>query len=117
MSDILIKIIQEAIVSKEAELDVLRRELKERESTLGKKKTKRTRKETGLQKDGVPFLIREVLRESPKPLGSADISERLKKKGKELDSRFVMASIHRYVSTGRIFEQTSEGLYTLKKGE
>ena len=47
MSETLIKLIKEGIATKEAELEELRRELREQEAAGGKKKNKRSRKESG----------------------------------------------------------------------
>lgn len=120
MSEVLIKALTELIATKEAELDELKRALRDWESKNGDANTKKTRrrfrKETGPTEGSIPFLIKECLKEVGKPLGAADLSERLKKKEKNVASNAIAAALSRYIAKGRVFEQTSDGLYALKKG-
>ncbi len=115
MSDALIKLLREGIATKQAELDELRQKLRELESVNSGGRRKRGRKETGPKEGSIPYLIAECLKDAAKPLAAADISERLAKKGKPVESRFVAAAISRYIKANRIFSQTSDGLYTLRK--
>jgi hypothetical protein len=115
MSEALIKLLREGIAAKEAELQELRQNLREQEAASGKKPRRRSRKESGPTEGSIPYMIKECLKEAGKPLGAADISDRLKKKGKEVESRFVSAAISRYVKNERVFLQTPDGLYTLRK--
>jgi hypothetical protein len=114
MSDVLKRVLQEAISVRERELEELRRQLRDAEKGESSgAKPKRRRKATGLKEGSIPHMIVEILRTSG-PLGSADISERLKVKGKEVHSRFVAAAMNRYVESGRIFNRSNEGLYSLR---
>jgi len=114
MSEILAQVIREAIAIRERELEELRQKLREAESNGGKKR-KRTRKESGPRPGSIPALIADCLRDAGKALTSSDLSDRLAKKDKKVESRFVAAAISRYIKEGRIFSQTPEGLYTLRK--
>ena len=115
MNDALIRLLREGIAAKEAELAELRANLRKIENeSNGTGKRKRTRKEAGPREGSIPYLIQECLREAQKPLGAADISEKLKAKGKTVESRFVAASINRYVEDGRVFSRTDDGLYSLR---
>lgn len=114
MSNVLKRVLVEAIAVREEELDELRRQLKETErgENLGPK-PKRRRKATGLQAGSIPFIIAEIIRDKG-GLSSAAISDALKQKGKDVQSRLVAAALNRYVEAGRIFDKTSDGLYTLR---
>lgn len=116
MSEVLAQIIREAIATRERELEELRSKLREAESdTSGGKRRRRTRKDSGPRPGSVPALIAECLESAEKPLGAAEISEALSKKGKKVESRFVAAAISRYVKSNKVFSQTPEGLYALRK--
>jgi hypothetical protein len=115
MSEVLAQVIREAIAIRERELEELRQKLKEAETeTSGSKRRRRSRKDSGPRPGSIPALIADCLRETGKPLGAADISEKLSKKGKTIESRFVAAAVARYVKNGRVFSQTPEGLYALR---
>jgi hypothetical protein len=116
MSEILVQVIREAIAVRERELEELRQKLREAESDAnGGKRRRRGRKDSGPRPGSVPALVMECLTEAGKPLGAADLSEKLAKHGKKIESRFIAAAISRYVKAGRIFVQTPEGLYDLRK--
>jgi hypothetical protein len=117
MSEVLAQIIRDAIVVRERELEELRQKLREAESdSNGGKRRRRSRKESGPRPGSVPALIVECLEEAGgKALGAADISERLAKKDKKVESRFVAAAISRYIKANKVFSVTPEGLYALKK--
>lgn len=114
MSEVLRRVLEEAIRVREGELEELRRRLKEAErAETNGTKPKRRRKAGGLKQGSVPFFIKEILMESG-PLASADISEKLKRKGKDVESRFVAAALNRYVETARIFDRSADGRYSLR---
>jgi hypothetical protein len=114
MSDVLKRVLVEAIAVREEELEELRRQLRdtERGENLGPK-TKRRRKATGLKAGSVPFIIADIIRDKG-GLSSAAISDALKQHGKIVQSRTVAAALNRYVEAGRIFDRTPDGLYTLR---
>lgn len=117
MSEVLAQVIRQAITVRERELEELRQKLREAESdSNGGRKRRRNRKESGPRPGSIPALIKECLEDANgKALGAADISERLAKKDKKVESRFVAAAISRYVKANKIFSITPEGLYTLRK--
>jgi len=117
MSEVLAQVIREAITIRERELEELRQKLREAESdSNGGRKRRRSRKESGPRPGSIPALILECLEDAGgKPLGAADISERLAKKDKKVESRFVAAAISRYIKANKLFAITPEGLYMLRK--
>jgi hypothetical protein len=116
MSEILAQVIREAIAIREQELDELRQKLREAEAEAnGVKRRRRSRKDSGPRAGSVPAFIVECLNEAGRPLSAADLSEKLAKRGKKIESRFIAAAISRYVKAGRVFLQTPEGLYDLRK--
>ena len=116
MSEALIRLLRDGIAAKETELDELRQKLRELESeATGSRPRKRSRKASGPKPGSVPSAIAECLREAGKPLGAAEISERLAKKGKPIASRFIAAAMNRYIKAGRVFTQTADGLYAVRK--
>jgi hypothetical protein len=117
MSEVLAQVIREAIVIRERELEELRQKLREAEAdSNGGRRRRRSRKETGPRPGSVPALIVDCLEEAKVPLGAADISERLAKRGRKIESRFVAAAVSRYVKNNKVFSQNAEGLYTLRNG-
>ncbi len=114
MDDPVIAALQLAIETKQKELVQLQAALRNRElETLNGPRKRRNRKKTGFQKGSVPFLVHEILKNTPAPLAASALAEELTKRGKKMESRFVAAGIARYIPA--IFDRTAEGAYFLVK--
>ena len=105
--------LEEAIAKRERELTEFRQRLKDLDNNNGDRRPKRRRKATGLKPGSVPSMIADILSEAKKPLSSAEIADRLEKKGKKVESRFVASAVNRYVESGRVFNRSDDGLYSL----
>jgi len=104
-----------------AAIETKRKELAELEKAVAKYeaeltspdgKPKRFRRSPGFKQDSIPYHVHAILTAATKPLTAADISDALKAKGKDVDSRLISASIARYIDK-KIFRRDEEGKYLL----
>ncbi len=110
--DPIIEALEEAIRRREEELDQLRVALEERRRQSAAKPRKRTRRR-GFRAGSLPALIAEILKESKRPMTTAEIAIELKGRGRDESTRIVSASLSRYVKLVKVFRQTEDGRYEL----
>jgi len=112
MSDAVKEALQTAIENKRRELADLEAALRkhEQESAFAAVKRRRRRK-TGFKSGSIPFHVQAILKESGRALTAAELSDELKKRGKNVESRLVASSLNRYM--GQAFDRTNEGAYLL----
>ena len=113
MSEAVRTALQVAIETKRRELAELEMALRKHdaESTTANGKSKRRRKSTGFKQGSVPSLVQDILKSRGVSMPAAELSDELKKKGKDVDSRVIASSLNRYI--GKVFERSTEGFYRL----
>jgi hypothetical protein len=95
-----------------------KKQIKELESALKKldedAPRRRQRKKTGLREGSMPSRVRDILKEAKGPLPAADISEKLARIGHPAETRVIASALNKYIESGRVFERTPDGRYTLQ---